>query len=62
MWNVSAAPTQTFIKSYEIASSEFNVVISSLKEVDESIKKVEVILEQNNAPYTPGRFPIWKGK
>ena len=62
MWNVSAAPTQTFIKSYEIATSEFNVVLNSLKEVDESIKKVEVILEQNNAPYTPGRFPMWKGK
>ncbi len=62
LWNVSAAPTQTFVKSYEIAASQFNTVLVSIKEVDDSIKKVEAILEQNNAPYTPGRLPIWKGK
>ncbi len=62
LWNVSAAPTQTFVKSYEIAASQFNAVLVSIKEVDDSIKKVETILEQNNAPYTPGRLPNWKGK
>jgi hypothetical protein len=23
------------------------------------IKKIEQLLEQNNAPYTPGRMPDW---
>ena len=60
LWGVSAAPTQTFITSFEIASTQFNSVISALKAVDEDIKKVEAILEQNKAPYTPGRLPDWK--
>jgi photosystem II stability/assembly factor-like uncharacterized protein len=62
MWNVSTAPTQTFSNSFEVASTQFNTLLSSLKEVDDSIKKVEAILDQHNAPYTPGRFPVWKGK
>jgi chromosome segregation ATPase len=62
LWNISAAPTQTFVKSYEIAASQFSAILISIKEVDDSIKKVEAILEQNNAPYTPGRLPNWKGK
>jgi hypothetical protein len=62
LWNVSAAPTQTFIKSYDIATSQFSKILVSIKEVDESIKKVEGILEENKAPYTPGRLPNWKGK
>jgi hypothetical protein len=62
LWNVSAAPTQTFIKSYEIAHEQFTAVLALLKEVDESIKKVEDILDQSNAPYTPGRIPSQKGK
>jgi chromosome segregation ATPase len=62
LWNVSVAPTQTFIKSYDIATSQFSKILVSIKEVDESIKKVEGILEENKAPYTPGRLPNWKGK
>jgi predicted nucleic acid-binding Zn-ribbon protein len=62
LWNVSAAPTQTFLKSYDIATSQFSKILVSIKEVDESIKKVEGILEENKAPYTPGRLPNWKGK
>ena len=60
LWNVTTAPTQTFINSFEIASSQFTEVLKSLKEVDDEIIKIETILEQNNAPYTPGRLPVWK--
>jgi hypothetical protein len=62
LWGVSAAPTQTFVKSFEIASEQFNEVMKLLTEADEDIVKAEVILEQNNAPYTPGRKPSWKNK
>jgi len=62
LWNVSAAPTQTFIKSFEVANEQFNGVLAALKDVDDAIIKVEAVLEQNKAPYTPGRTPDWKGK
>lgn len=62
LWNISTAPTQTFIQSFEIASAQFTEVLQLLKEIDADIRKVETVLEQNKAPYTPGRIPDWKDK
>lgn len=60
LWSTTAAPTNTFIKSYNDAANKFDVVLLSLKSIDEEINHVEFVLEKNNAPYTPGRFPEWK--
>jgi len=59
LWNTSAAPTNTFLKSYEDAAGKFGAILLSLKSIDEEIKTVETVLEKNSAPYTPGRFPEW---
>jgi hypothetical protein len=60
LWSTTAAPTTTFIKSYEAAAENFDEIKSSIKTVDDSIKQVEITLERFNAPYTPGRLPDWK--
>ncbi len=60
LWGASAAPTQTFIQSYEAASKQFVPVMEELKKLDEAIAGIEDQLEINKAPYTPGRFPVWK--
>ncbi len=60
LWNTTAAPTNTFITSYEIAAGKFNEISTSLRSIDISVNQVEDILEQYGAPYTPGRFPEWK--
>ncbi len=62
LWSITSAPTQTFIQSYETASKLFDSVLLELKSIDTEIKKAEALLEQNKAPYTPGRMPEWKGK
>lgn len=62
LWNATSAPTQTFIQSYEVASKSFASVLAELKAVDGEIKNVEAVLEQNKAPYTPGRMPEWMEK
>ncbi|HKR06292.1 MAG TPA: glycosyl hydrolase [Bacteroidia bacterium] len=62
IWNSTSAPTQTFIQSYDVASKLFAGVLAELKSIDGEIKKVETILEQNKAPYTPGRMPEWMEK
>ncbi|MEP7168754.1 MAG: glycosyl hydrolase, partial [Bacteroidota bacterium] len=62
MWNISSAPTQTFMQSYETAAKIFTTVLPELKSIDGEIKKVETTLELNKAPYTPGRMPDWKEK
>ncbi len=56
----TSAPTNTFITSYNIAATEFATLLGETKSVDEEVKKIETLLEQNRAPYTPGRIPDWK--
>ncbi len=59
LWNTTAAPTTTFIKSYDDAASKFDEVLLFLKSIDDEMKQIELILEKHGAPYTPGRFPEW---
>ncbi len=60
LWNTTAAPTTTFTKSYDDAANKFDDVLVFLKSIDDEIKQVELILEEQGAPYTPGRFPKWR--
>ena len=60
LWSTTAAPTNTFLKSYDDAAGKFDAILLSLKSIDEEINLVETVLEKNGAPYTPGRFPEWK--
>lgn len=56
----TSAPTNTFINSYNVAATEFATLLAETKSVAEDVKKIEALLEQNGAPYTPGRIPDWK--
>lgn len=61
LWSTTAAPTTTFISSYQTAARQFTPVYNELKSIGEEIGKLENILESNKAPYTPGRLPEWNG-
>jgi photosystem II stability/assembly factor-like uncharacterized protein len=61
LWGTTAAPTSTFINSYQTAARQFTPVYNELRSIGEAFKNLENILEQNKAPYTPGRLPEWKG-
>ncbi len=58
--STTSVPTNTSINSYKVASTQFQQVLSQIKQIDSEIIKIEVILEKNQAPYTPGRMPDWK--
>ena len=60
LWSTTAAPTQTFKTSYNIAADEFEAILNALRAVTDDIKQTEAVLEKYNAPYTPGRLPDWK--
>jgi photosystem II stability/assembly factor-like uncharacterized protein len=60
LWSTTAAPTNTFIKSYDDAAGKFEEILVSLKSIDDDIKQVQNTLEKSGAPYTPGRFPEWR--
>jgi hypothetical protein len=59
LWNTTSAPTETFKASYQLAASNFETILTSLKAVRSDIEKVEAVLEKHKAPYTPGRLPAW---
>jgi hypothetical protein len=59
--SASTAPTKTFMDSYDAAVKQFTPLLQEVKAVGESVKTIEQQLEQNGAPYTPGRIPEWKG-
>lgn len=60
LWSTTAAPTNTFIKSYDEGANKLNEILNDLKSIDYNIKQIETELEKSGAPYTPGRFPEWK--
>ncbi|MCG8604864.1 glycosyl hydrolase, partial [bacterium] len=62
-WNSTSVATQTFLDLYEIASSEFAVVLEELRVlVEQDLEELEAQLESVGAPWTPGRVPIWTRK
>ncbi|MEP7265834.1 MAG: glycosyl hydrolase, partial [Bacteroidota bacterium] len=62
LWTSSSAPTSTALQSYDVVASQFASVLAEIKSIDAEIKKAEVTLENNKAPYTPGRMPVWENK
>jgi hypothetical protein len=60
LWSTTAAPTTTFIKSYDAAAEKFDELKNSIVTIDANIKRVENTLDEYGAPYTPGRLPDWK--
>jgi photosystem II stability/assembly factor-like uncharacterized protein len=61
LWSTTAAPTTTFINSYQTAARQFTPVYNELKAIGTEMKNLENTLDTNNAPYTPGRLPDWQG-
>lgn len=60
LWSTTAAPTKTFLRSYDSAAEKYDDLSTSLKTVSDEIKEIESTFEKYGAPYTPGRFPEWK--
>lgn len=52
--------TTTQIKGYEILEEEFPPVLNALQRiVEQDIPDMEAELNKMNAPWTPGRLPVW---
>lgn len=60
--STTSAPTTTFINSYNDASKQFAPVHAEVKAIAGEVSRIENLLEQSGAPYTPGRLPEWKGQ
>lgn len=61
LWSTTAAPTTTFMNSLSVAEKQFTPVYNEIKAIGLAITNIELELEKNKAPYTPGRLPVWNG-
>jgi photosystem II stability/assembly factor-like uncharacterized protein len=60
-WRTSGPPTETQKQSYQVALEEYEPLYVRLKTlVEKDLKDMENRLEAIEAPYTPGRFPVWE--
>ncbi len=60
MWASTSAPTQTNIDSFNIAADSFSDLLKGLKNLyDNDFRSLEQKMDNLNAPWTPGRFPVW---
>jgi photosystem II stability/assembly factor-like uncharacterized protein len=56
----TSAPTQTQQEEYSIAAGEFKKVLDELSLlIKQDLAGLESSLEKINAPWTPGRVPVW---
>jgi hypothetical protein len=60
-WDIDSEPTGTSKTDYEIVSKQLKDFLKNLKEVVQNdINPLQNELQKNNAPWTPGREPIWE--
>jgi len=59
LWSTTAAPTSTYIKSYEVVADMFTTILSELRALSKLSEEIEHTLETSGAPFTPGRLPVW---
>jgi photosystem II stability/assembly factor-like uncharacterized protein len=60
LWATTAAPTTTYIKSYDYAAARYDDMVASILAVEAKITAVENELDKYGAQATPGRLPVWK--
>ena len=59
LWNTTSGSTGTYQRAYEEARASFGSVLSELRDLHQRTQALENQLEQQGAPYTPGRMPEW---
>jgi photosystem II stability/assembly factor-like uncharacterized protein len=60
LYYITGAPTETWKTQYQTASQLLVSWLENLRSSDVALRALEDRLEAGKAPYTPGRFPIWK--
>jgi photosystem II stability/assembly factor-like uncharacterized protein len=60
LWNTTSGPTGTYERAYQEAHATFGAVLSELRDLHQRTQALEDQLERQQAPYTPGRMPVWE--
>lgn len=57
IWGSTSDVPETYKSSFAIAEKQYNEVFSVMKDLDTKVSEIEVALNRNKAPHTPGRWP-----
>jgi hypothetical protein len=60
LWATSAQQTSTYEEKLKQIENNFSKVYMKVVDLKSKLESVEMSLEKVKAPYTPGRFPVWK--
>ena len=60
LWGNSAAPTTTYLRSYDVAEKQFTTAYAEVKSIDAAIQLLQQQLANSNAPVITGTLPDWK--
>lgn len=60
LWNVTSAPTSTYLNSYEVALKQFDTLYAQVKSADASLSNLLSQLAQYKVPVISGELPAWK--
>jgi uncharacterized coiled-coil protein SlyX len=58
-WNSQSSVSDNYRDSYAVAEAEFRVALAELKAIAADLADVEFSLQDDGAPWTPGRIPDW---
>ena len=59
LWYARSAPTSTQMEQFEIVSEAYPGILKEVKALVDQLEGIQNKLEDNGAPYTPGRLPKW---
>lgn len=62
VWNSTAQIPGMYKESYATASKQFTNLLQAMRAVHAELEALEKELEISQAPYTPGRWPEWRGE
>ncbi len=60
LFYITGAPTKTWQDNFAYTGNLFSRWLEKLEALNKDLLELENSLEQDGAPYTPGRFPRWK--
>lgn len=60
LWSTSAQQTKSYVERLSQSKITFRKIYDDAKQLKSKIESLESKLESRKAPYTPGRFPVYK--
>ena len=59
LWATTEMPTTTYTSRLKVVKASFKTVYQQVQTIESMMQTLELGLDKNKFPYTPGRLPVW---